>query len=174
MNRLASFCATGNKMKFLVDTTGNRRFLTFYVNGITNPYESPIDYEAVYAQAVAHVHAGLKTWFGGWEVQEIEEMNRRFMRNNIEHDLLLKYYQLLPSDAKAVPESFGNIMAHLSQMTGLKINERKLMEVLQELKVPTVEDSTTTCYMLHQLDAEEINVRRNLKKSMLEENDRAF
>lgn len=174
MNRLASFCATGNKMKFLVDTTGNRRFLTFYVNSITNPYESPIDYEAVYAQAVAHVHAGLKTWFGGWEVQKIEEMNRRFMRNNIEHDLLLKYYQVLPSDAKAVPESFGNIMAHLSQMTGLKINERKLMEVLQELKVPTVEDSTTTCYMLHQLDAEEINVRRNLKKSMLEENDRAF
>ena len=169
MNRLASFCATGNKMKFLVDTTGNRRFLTFYVSDIASPYDTPIDYEAVYAQAVAHVEAGLKTWFNGGENLAIENLNKRFMRNSVEHDLLLKYYQILTPDSKTVPETFGNVMAHLSQMTGLRIKERNLMEALQELNVPVVQDGTTTAYMLHQLGMDEIKARKNLRKAMLEE-----
>ena len=38
-HRLASLCATGNQERFLVDETGNRRWLCFRVNSIDDPRE---------------------------------------------------------------------------------------------------------------------------------------
>ena len=49
-HRLASLCATGNKERFLVDETGNRRWLCFRVASIDDPRQWALDYTQLYAQ----------------------------------------------------------------------------------------------------------------------------
>lgn len=45
---IASFCGTSNNIHFLVDRTGNRRWLPFEVENIDSPYDFPVDYAGVY------------------------------------------------------------------------------------------------------------------------------
>ena len=48
---IASFCATGNHMKFLNDPTGTRRWLPFRVESILSPRDFPFDHDSIFAQA---------------------------------------------------------------------------------------------------------------------------
>lgn len=74
LRRFASFIATTNNYTPLVDPSGSRRFICITVKGVIDN-ESPLDYNQIYAQAVAEINAGEKFWFDDQETAEIMKHN---------------------------------------------------------------------------------------------------
>ena len=92
MPRVASLCATGNNPTFLTDDTGNRRWLTFEIERIDNPWEADIPYEGIYAQCVALYRQGFRYWFSDHEVHELNQRNRRFEAPNPAEEMVLTHF----------------------------------------------------------------------------------
>ena len=88
---LASFCGTGNNPRFLTDLTGNRRWLPFMVASIDSPYEHPLPYGGIYAQAYALWKSHFSYWLNEAENAELEQHNSHFEEPNIEEELILTY-----------------------------------------------------------------------------------
>ena len=88
---IASFCGTGNNAHFLTDLTSNRRWLPFMVDSIDSPYDTPIDYVGLYAQAYTLWQQGFRYWFDEEENAELELHNRQFEEPNMEEELILTY-----------------------------------------------------------------------------------
>jgi len=77
MRRYASFIATTNNISPLSDPTGSRRFICIMVSGDID-YNTPINYEQLYAQALAEVKKKEKFWFDDEETAEIMKRNENF------------------------------------------------------------------------------------------------
>jgi predicted P-loop ATPase len=86
--RLASFCASSNRREFLTDITGNRRWLPFEVESITNPFETILPYERMYAQARYLIDYGFNYWFDLDDIATLEEHNEAFRAQESEEQLL--------------------------------------------------------------------------------------
>ena len=86
--RLASFCASSNRREFLTDITGNRRWLPFEVESITNPFETILPYERMYAQARYLIDYGFNYWFDLDDIATLEEHNEVFRAQESEEQLL--------------------------------------------------------------------------------------
>ena len=96
----ASLCGTGNNPQFLTDPTGNRRWLAFEVESILNPYDNPIDYEGLYAQALSLWKSGFRYWFDESESNELTAHNEYFEAPNLEEELIRIYFRHpLPGEA---------------------------------------------------------------------------
>ncbi len=96
----ASLCGTGNNPQFLTDPTGNRRWLAFEVESILNPYDNPIDYEGLYAQALSLWKSGFRYWFDESESDELTAHNEYFEAPNLEEELIRIYFRHpLPGEA---------------------------------------------------------------------------
>jgi hypothetical protein len=72
--RRTVFCATVNDDRFLVDHTGNSRFLTIPVESIN--YEHGIDTQQLYAQLYVELQKGAKWWLTTEEDAQLEELNQ--------------------------------------------------------------------------------------------------
>ncbi len=90
---IASFCGTGNNLRFLDDPSGSRRWLAFEVESIVNPYTTPIDYEGLYAQALALWRGGFQYWFSDEETLELARHNEPFESPNLEEELIRAYFR---------------------------------------------------------------------------------
>ena len=90
---IASFCGTGNNAHFLTDLTSNRRWLPFMIDSIDSPYDTPIDYVALYAQAYTLWQQGFRYWFDEEENAELELHNRNFEEPNLELELIQTYFR---------------------------------------------------------------------------------
>ena len=90
---IASFCGTSNNTRFLNDLSGNRRWIPFEVESIDSPYEHPVDYTAVYAQAYALVQEGFTYWLTPDETEALNLHNRNFEVPCLERELILTYYE---------------------------------------------------------------------------------
>lgn len=77
MQRYASFIATTNNISPLSDPTGSRRFICIMVSGDID-YNTPINYEQLYAQALAEIRKKEKFWFNDDETAEIMKQNEDF------------------------------------------------------------------------------------------------
>ena len=75
--RMASFIATSNMEDILFDPSGNRRFLGVELTGPIDVSQLP-NYEQLYAQALAALQAGEKTYFDAEQTKLIMASNRRF------------------------------------------------------------------------------------------------
>ena len=75
--RMASFIATSNMEDILSDPSGNRRFLGVELTGPIDVSQLP-NYEQLYAQALAALQAGEKTYFDAEQTKLIMESNRKF------------------------------------------------------------------------------------------------
>ena len=80
VRRVAAFIGTSNYSELLADPTGSRRFFCQIVERPIG--NAPIDYEQLYAQAVAEIEAGEPTFFSKEEEAEIEAHNRAFYRES--------------------------------------------------------------------------------------------
>lgn len=90
---IASFCGTTNNGQFLNDPTGQRRWLPFEVKKIANPYETVIDYEGVYGQALALWQQGYCFWFANEEIRRINAHNEQFETTNMELEVVQTFYR---------------------------------------------------------------------------------
>lgn len=75
--RMASFIATSNMEDILSDPSGNRRFLGVELTGPIDVSQLP-NYEQLYAQALAVLQAGEKTYFDAEQTKLIMASNRKF------------------------------------------------------------------------------------------------
>ena len=89
---IASFCGTGNNMKFLNDPTGTRRWLAFEVKQILSPYEFPFDYQGIYSQAYHLYRNGFNYYFSKEEGDQLSLRNKRFSVPNMEELLVSRHF----------------------------------------------------------------------------------
>ena len=75
--RMASFIATSNMEDILSDPSGNRRFLGVELTGPIDVSQLP-NYEQLYAQSLAALQAGEKTYFDAEQTKMIMASNRKF------------------------------------------------------------------------------------------------
>lgn len=76
--RFASFIATTNSDRPLVDTTGSRRYLCVRVTD-TIDFNTPIDYPQLYAQLLSEVQNGRPFWLNDEQTRQLMAQNEEFL-----------------------------------------------------------------------------------------------
>jgi predicted P-loop ATPase len=134
MPRTASFIASINKVEFLSDMTGTRRFPVFQVIDKIDTY-TPIDYELLYGTCLWYLQNNFEYWLNSEEIDEVNNNNQRFNALNIEEELLNQYLMPTQKDkAHAEFKTTTDIMKYLNlKMPMAKINMRTLGMALRRL-----------------------------------------
>ena len=112
--RFASFIATTNNRRPLVDPTGSRRFICVYADEIDNT--GLINYDQLYAQLYTELQQGHRYWFEDEENARIMQQNEPFQQiNSYEQMITLTYLapEDTPDDTKYV--LLQDIMKHLEK-----------------------------------------------------------
>ena len=112
--RFASFIATTNNRRPLVDPTGSRRFICVYADEIDNT--GLINYDQLYAQLYTELQQGHRYWFEDEENARIMQQNEPFQQiNSYEQMIALTYLapEETPEDTKYV--LLQDIMKHLEK-----------------------------------------------------------
>ena len=113
--RFASFIATTNNRRPLVDPTGSRRFVCIYADEIDNT--GIINYNMLYAQLYAELQQGRRYWLEGEDNARIMQQNEQFQQvNGYEQMISLTYLspEETSDDADFVP--FQLIMKRLAEL----------------------------------------------------------
>lgn len=151
---VASFCATGNNPLFLSDDTGNRRWLVFEVTDIDNPWEHPIDHDAVYAQAKALLDSGFRYWFQGEEIDELNQRNRRFETPNPARELILAYYRKPCGLEKGRYITASQIVARFGN--SIRMTTAQVGRILKELKFERLHTCNGNFWLVAERTTDEI------------------
>lgn len=104
----ATLCGTSNSQQFITEEE-NRRYCPWIVKSIVSPIDNPIDYDHVYAQAVAlgqKVELGKKSgkmpewtyWLTGEDIELMRRHNRLFMVSNFAEEQILRFYRVPTAD----------------------------------------------------------------------------
>ena len=81
LQRYAAFCATTNSLSPLKDETGSRRYMVVEVTGVIDTStegEKAIDYQQMYAQALAEIRRGEDSYFDGERERLIVEKGAEY------------------------------------------------------------------------------------------------
>ena len=120
----ASFAGSVNHKEFLMDITGNRRFLCFEAESIK--YDIDISLNMAYAQAVYLYKNEFRYWFNGDEIRLLNESNEEFRKKSMEEEILVKYLE--PCEENEENAIFGNATAILKELiifeNKLKLDDR--------------------------------------------------
>ena len=90
-DRFASFIATTNNRRPLIDPTGSRRFLCVYAPSIDNT--GRIDHSQLYAQLLAELNDGRRYWFEQEDNELIMKQNEAFRQVKELEDMILLTYR---------------------------------------------------------------------------------
>ena len=117
--RMASFIATSNMEDILSDPSGNRRFLGVELTGPIDVSQLP-NYEQLYAQALAALQAGEKTYFDAEQTKLIMASNRKFEVISPVDQYFNLYFDLT-DDAKlgeylTAAEIFQELKSHIGEV----------------------------------------------------------
>ena len=93
--RMASFIATTNEREPLTDPTGSRRYLCCEVTGIIDT-DAPVDYGAVYGQALAELDAGVPSYLSRDEEAALERHNQQYRQPTTAEELLTAWFEPAP------------------------------------------------------------------------------
>ncbi|CAM8640640.1 VapE domain-containing protein [Sphingobium cupriresistens] len=85
--RRTVFMASVNDASFLVDGTGNRRWLTIRAKSIN--FVHGIDMQQLFAQMAVEVEAGAQWWLSGEEEDYLDTVNSQHMASSVVRDLVL-------------------------------------------------------------------------------------
>lgn len=157
---LASFCGTGNNLHFLTDPTGNRRWMPFEVESIDSPYEHPVDYKAVYAQAYALVKEGFPYWLNDEELQRLNEHNRLFEAPNLERELILTYYQVPAEGEECVFVTNAQILMRINAGLRHTLSPVKLGIIMAQEGFQAIRVGGKRGYRVIELTGEQIEQRK--------------
>lgn len=106
----AAMCGTSNSVQ-IISEEENRRYAPWLIESIDSPIDHPIDYQHVYAQAVAlgkEVMERQRKHEDGWvfwltteDIEVMREHNKMFMISNYMEDQILRYYRVPGKDVEA-------------------------------------------------------------------------
>ena len=153
---IASFCATGNNKQFLVDSTGNRRWLAFEVLEIADPYRHAIDYQHLYAQIYALWKQGFQYYFTQEEIRRLNERNEEFMNVSPEEEMLLTHFsrptRLLPGRYLTSTQ----IISHCNPWVKQPLRQRVMVEALKKHGYQMQRRGSLRCYYIVPLDSAQV------------------
>lgn len=131
--RRVNFFGTTNEIEFLRDVTGSVRFIIFDVKKIDFNY-SKLDINKIWSQAYNLLINGFEYNLNRYEIDQNEEINKRYYVNNPEIDLLRLYFKPAErSDGNAEHLTTTEIMQFLTVQTGgsIKLNHITLGKALK-------------------------------------------
>jgi len=108
----ASFIATVNSDDFLVDETGNRRFLCLKISGLNWEYSQKINPDQIWAQAVSLYKSGYDFRLDSTEKNYRNEINKDFMRESPLSSYISKYFEITGNSEDFL--TFADIAEHLN------------------------------------------------------------
>ena len=119
--RIASFIATANVADVFSDPSGCRRFIAVTLTG---PIRLPehIDYEQLYAQAVAELDNGRRYWFDEADTQDIMENNVQYQQRTPAEALFLDCFSIPKDLTKGVYMTAASIFSLLRKRHGSQLN----------------------------------------------------
>lgn len=98
IKRRASFIASTNEDEFLIDETGNVRWLVFDIDGIQhdqggkNGYNAKVQIDLVYSQAYSLMLSGFEMHLSKEEIAKSENNNQNYQVATVEQELIQKYF----------------------------------------------------------------------------------
>ncbi len=124
MKRYASFIGTSNHTDLLNDLSGSRRFICIEVTGrIAN--NQPIEYEQLYAQALAALDNGERYWLTGDEESAMMDENETFRQRPLHEDLFYRYYAPADTTESGTTMTAGEIYHSIQQKSGIRLPQSK-------------------------------------------------
>ena len=119
--RVASFIATANVSDVFSDPSGCRRFIAVT---LTSPIRLPehIDYEQLYAQAVAELESGMRYWFNVVDTQVIMENNVQYQQHTPVEALFFDSFTIPKDLAKGAYMTASSIFNLLRQRYGSQLS----------------------------------------------------
>ena len=119
--RIASFIVTANVSDVFSDPSGCRRFIAVTLTG---PIRLPehIDYEQLYAQAVAKLDNGRRYWFDEADTQDIMENNVQYQQRTPTEALFLDSFSIPKDLTKGAYMTAASIFSLLRQRYGSQLN----------------------------------------------------
>ena len=136
--RVASFIATANVSDVFSDPSGCRRFIAVTLTG---PIRLPdhIDYEQLYAQAVAELDSGRRYWFDEADTQAIMDNNQHYQQRTPAEALFLDCFSIPKDLPKGVYMTAASIFSLLRQRYGSQLNLTSLSHFGRVLaNIPTL------------------------------------
>ena len=165
--RIASYVASGNKDRFLSDTTGNRRWLPFRVTVIESPFNTALPYSGMYAQAYYLLSHGFSYWFTPDDVQALEQHVDDFRVVSNEEQLIPVYFEpARPGSEGAKFLTLAEIAAKLKYYGNLTqtIELPKLGKLMKKLGFEATRTGRWSVrgYIVRERNSEEIDSNRKL------------
>jgi len=136
--RIASFIATANVADVFSDPSGCRRFIAVTLTG---PIRLPehIDYEQLYAQAVAELGAGRRYWFDEANTQDIMENNVQYQQRTPAEALFWDSFSIPKDLTKGAYMTAASIFSLLRKRHGSQLNLTSLSHFGRVLaNIPTL------------------------------------
>ena len=135
--RVAAFIGTSNSAELLVDATGSRRFFCLMVEAPID--NAPIDHRQLYAQVMAELANGERTFFTKAEEAMIEAHNRSFYRHSPLAEAFLRSFALPEANEEPVWMTANDIfekLKHDAPKALMGISIAKLGREMRALRVP--------------------------------------
>lgn len=130
--RLASFIATSNMDDILTDPSGNRRFIGVELTGPIDVSIKP-NYVQLFAQAMAAIRAGEKTYFDSVETALLMQSNRQFEVVPPIEQYFQMCFDLVEDESQGKYMSAAEIFDYLKKRIGSSLKIDSLMSFGRKL-----------------------------------------
>ena len=124
--RLASFIATSNIKDILSDPSGNRRFIGVELTGPIDVSVRP-NYQQLFAQALAALHNGEKSYFDAEQVKLIMKNNSQFEVVQPIDQYFMLYFELVEKEKEGEYLTAAEIFDYLKKQIGSSLKVNSLM-----------------------------------------------
>jgi len=159
-HKLASLCATGNEQHFLVDETGNRRWLCFLISAISKPQEWTIDYDQLYAQLYHDYRQGFPYWFDLSDQQRVEQQNAAFRQMSDEEQLIRTHYRKpRPGDPIKLLSSAAICKWLNGGRLGYGLSSKKVGTVMKKLGFQQIHNRSGNFFKVYEIPYDQIQAQ---------------
>ena len=153
---IASFCGTSNNRQFLNDLSGNRRWMPFEVESIDSPYDHPVDYTHVFAQAYALTRNGFHYWLDDEEIRTLNLHNHQFEVPCLERELILTHYRRPMEGEACIFVTNAQILARINAGLRHGLSPVKIGMVMSQEGFQQVRTGSKRGYRVIELTGDEI------------------
>lgn len=148
MSRRASFVGSTNQREFLVDETGNVRWIVFEVitinhdNGGPNGYHK-VDMNKVWAQAYYLFKEGFPVQLSKDDIAHSEDNNARYGRDSVEYQMLLQYFTACPKEQGGTHYQPYKLVERLTQLSNntVRLTSENIGRALRKIGVEKIQAS---------------------------------
>lgn len=148
LRRYASFIGTSNHKDLLTDTSGSRRYIGVEVTGVIDVVR-PIDYEQLYAQAMAALYHNERYWFDEKEEAIMAEANQEFEQSPAIEQLFLVYYRVAEDEEEGEWLLAADILQRIQKASKMKFSPGQVNyfgRILRRLGVKSYRKTHGTYY----------------------------